>query len=173
KLGLLPNGKYDVQAADYDVAIVSTGRNDGTYRSVPTKPGEKFVGFGMAKFYDSQLGHVTETVTINGTKWVHVTVAGQAFWMNEKGTGKVTVTTRNEMAIIDQSSRNDGLYKTIGTVTGTNFKGANKMAQSLDGDEVTLVAEVTVGKTTWAQIKLQDKQLVWIDKAGLQVTRFQ
>jgi hypothetical protein len=165
-LGLLPNGKYDVQAADYDVAIVSTGRNDGTYRSVPTKPGEKFVGWGFAKSFDSQLGHVTETVTINGTKWVHVTVAGQSFWMDSKGTGAVKVTTSNQAATIEQGSRNDGLYKTIGTVAGTHFQGV-EMATEHNHEKVTIVAKVTVGSTTWAQVKLSNNQLVWIDAKGL------
>jgi hypothetical protein len=170
KRGLLINGNYDVQVADYDVAIVTAGRNDGLYTSVPTNPGDQFVGFKMAKVYDSQLGHVTETVVINGTKWLHVTIAGQSFWIDSKGTGKVPVTTSNQAAVIDQSKRNDGLYQTIGTVTGTNFKGL-VMAKQYDQEKVTIIAEVTVGKTTWARVKLADEQLVWIDKDGLRVIK--
>jgi hypothetical protein len=166
KRGLLINGNYDVQVADYDVAIVTAGRNDGLYTSVPTNPGDQFVGFKMAKVYDSQLGHVTETVVINGTKWLHVTIAGQSFWIDSKGTGKVPVTTSNQAAVIDQSKRNDGLYQTIGTVTDTSFKGL-VMAKQYDQEKVTIIAEVTVGKTTWARVKLADDQLVWIDKDGL------
>lgn len=167
KLGILPNGRYAVQKEDYTVAIVTAGRRDGLYTTVPVKPGDKFVGFGIAQTYDSQLGHVTQSVLITGTKWMHVTVAGQSFWMDSKGTGTVKVVARKQAAIIDQSRRNDGLYRTISTVKGTNFKGFG-MAKSHDGKKVTIIAEVTVNKTAWAQIKL-DNQLVWIDKAGLRV----
>jgi signal recognition particle receptor subunit beta len=41
------------------------------------------------------------------------------------------------------------------------------MAKQYDQEKVTIIAEVTVGKTTWARVKLADEQLVWIDKDGL------
>lgn len=169
KRGLLQDGKYTVRDADYYAAIVSVGRKDGLYTSVPTKPGEKFTGFGMAKTYNSQLGHVSKTVTINDTTWVLMTVGEQSFWLDSKGTATVKATANKQSAVIDQTNRNDGLYRTIATAQGTEFKGF-AMASKHDQKTVTIVLEVTVGKTTWAQIQFESNR-VWIDKAGLQITK--
>lgn len=68
-------------------------------------------------------------------------------------------------AYIDQSSRNDGLYKDIYYTTEASSVG-NQDALFSNGSFVYIDQEAVTQKATWAHINI-DGQWYWIDKAGL------
>ncbi|MFT8410520.1 MAG: S8 family serine peptidase [Schleiferilactobacillus perolens] len=69
-------------------------------------------------------------------------------------------------AVIDQSSRRDGLYSTVPADDSDAFVGFG-MAAGYNQKVVKLLRKVTIKGTTWVQIQIGSDK-VWIDKNGLQ-----
>ncbi|MGO1337842.1 MAG: SH3-like domain-containing protein, partial [Leuconostoc fallax] len=74
----------------------------------------------------------------------------------------------NYYAKINQTMRNDGLYRSGPCNTSANTAVRDDSAKKYQGYRIRVVAETDVnGKTRWAKIILPNQQTYWIDKNGL------
>ncbi|WP_257610287.1 SH3-like domain-containing protein [Oenococcus oeni] len=88
-----------------------------------------------------------------------------------------TVTPKDEYATIDQSIRNDGIYKNGPALTSSNTIQKDGLAKSYNGDTVlVLQASTTIRQSngmTYTYLQVQDGQdTYWIDSRGLHISNF-
>jgi GH25 family lysozyme M1 (1,4-beta-N-acetylmuramidase) len=88
--------------------------------------------------------------------------------LTNNGNNSATSTATNYGAMIDQSSRNDGLYSQIPVDGKTSFIGLG-MAANHNGLNGVVKKEAIINGVTWAYIDC-GSQSFWIDKRGLKLS---
>ncbi|MDI6552903.1 GW dipeptide domain-containing protein [Leuconostoc falkenbergense] len=154
--------------------MAQSSRNDGLYLNGPYNTSLATLSRNSSgKYYNNQVVTVQNQMQVNNTLWYQVVVDSKTFWIDSRGISfpklnTITKTTSvNYSAVMNQTSRNDGLYLAAPYNTSYYARSRNDSGGKYDGTVVTVSQEkVTDSKVTWAKITLGNKSY-WIDKAGL------
>lgn len=158
------------------VQVVQSGRHDGLFANGPYKTGASTMAANAsAASFNGQYAQVTQSATTSTATWDKLTFSnGQSYWIDARGV-KVASTyaitnqkqTTGLTAKIAQGSRSDGLF--IGgpyRTNATSMKAAAN-AKSYNGQSVQITATANTATGSWAQIKLGNGSVYWIDQRGL------
>ncbi|WP_056968872.1 GW dipeptide domain-containing protein [Lacticaseibacillus thailandensis] len=163
-------------AKTYNATISENNRNDGLYATGPyyTSDQTRVPATVSAKTLNGQSVKVLRQAVTKRATWVQIqTSSGAVWWMDKRG---ITVDydkvlssrTVSYSAYLDQSYRNDGLYKDGPYMTGpSTFEFAAKHASQYDKQPVSVLAEETTSRGTWVKIRLSNGDTWWMDKAGI------
>ncbi|WP_164507920.1 GW dipeptide domain-containing protein [Lacticaseibacillus suibinensis] len=158
--------------------INQSGRQDGLYSApwytdvLTVTPNQN------ARLFDNQLVKITAEKTTNrsaaaGNRFYQITLTnGRSLWIDANGVTLIPLDavsnqhTVSYTAVINQSSRKDGLYahpykSNLDSVT------PNSLATTFNGRGVTVLEEGTTSQGTYAKVKLPDGTTKWIDKLAL------
>lgn len=149
-------------------------RNDGLYFNGPYNTSLTTLSRNSSgRDYNNQVVTVQKQMQINTTLWYQIAIGSKTFWIDSRGISfpnlnTVTKTTYvNYTAVMNQTSRNDGLYISAPYNTSYYARSRDDSGRKYAGTVVKVSQEkVTDSKVTWAKISLGSKSY-WIDKAGL------
>ncbi|MEI5994039.1 GW dipeptide domain-containing protein [Candidatus Enterococcus mansonii] len=161
-------------------------RNDGIYAAGPWNTGPSVVNTGMGKDFHGQMAQVTQEAVTDyyGQKvnWYHIKVNGKNLgWIDVKA-----FDTKNYNTIIsqktifvgkklNQSTRNDGIYANgpwntspgvVNIGMGKDFHG--KIAQVTQ----EAITDCLGQKVTWYYIKINGKEIGWIDSLAFDAKNY-
>lgn len=164
--------KLVVTSTQASTAKIATVRaNDGLFSNGPYNTADAKL-WAMASRYQGQTVTVLQTGTVSGAEWAEVQLAsGQKVWIDAGCLGAVTnltiTSTTQAAAKITAAANNDGLF--TGNPYGVNGSSLYGYAKNYLNQSVTIIKEANAGSVKWAQIKLSNGTLVWIDKRLLTV----
>ncbi|WP_225436265.1 GW dipeptide domain-containing protein [Lacticaseibacillus manihotivorans] len=153
-------------------AIIATVRaNDGLFANGPYNTANSKL-FAMAKKYQGQRVTVIQTGTVSGVEWAQIQFSnGHKYWIDAgclRSVANLTITSNTQKsAKITTAKNNDGLFSN--NPYGINGSKLYGYAKSYLNQPVTILKEGTTPSATWAQIRLANKAIVWIDKRLLTV----
>ncbi|WP_237755702.1 MULTISPECIES: GW dipeptide domain-containing protein [Lacticaseibacillus] len=159
----------------YDGLIDETGRTDGVYVDGPynSNAATSTVNGDGVK-YNGQPVHVSVEATNQWSTYAKVTLTdGNSFWIDKIAIKPLPTDTIveshsvNYRAMIDQSTRTDGVYLNGPYRTSYQTYAANVDAKKYDGQQGTVKQEVTTTWSTYVQIQLDSGAVIWLDKAGI------
>ncbi|WP_373419075.1 SH3-like domain-containing protein [Leuconostoc fallax] len=158
---------------NYTALITQVNRNDGLYWSGPYMTSAQSVKRDdSASKYRGTTVRVVKEAMVSQSRWAKVLLNNREVWIDKNGLRPLNqlANTRyvNYYAKINQTMRNDGLYRSGPYNTSANTAVRDDSAKKYHGYRIRVVAETDVnGKTRWAKIMLPNQQTYWIDKNGL------
>ena len=158
---------------NYTALITQVNRNDGLYWSGPYMTSAQSVKRDdSASKYRGTTVRVVKEAMVGQSRWAKVLLNNREVWIDKNGLRPLNqlANTRyvNYYAKINQTMRNDGLYRSGPYNTSANTVVRDDSAKKYHGYRIRVVAETDVnGKTRWAKIMLPNQQTYWIDKNGL------
>ncbi|WP_080487425.1 GW dipeptide domain-containing protein [Oenococcus oeni] len=173
---------------NFSAYINESNRDDGIYTDGPalTSP-TAMKSNGSAKSVNGDPVSVvafSKTIRANGKTYSYFKVndGQKTYWIDSRAVYRYdqienTVTPKDEYATIDQSVRNDGIYKNGPALTSSNTIQKDGLAKSYNGDTVlVLQASTTIRQSngmTYTYLQVQDGQdTYWIDSRGLHISNF-
>lgn len=159
----------------YDGLIDQTSRTDGVYVNGPYRSNAATsVANSDGPKYNGQPIHVSIEATSQWSTYVKVTLTdGSSFWIDKGAIKPLPTDTIVEShsvdyrAVIDQSTRTDGIYLDGPYRTSYQTYTANLDGKKYDGQRGTVKQEVTTTWSTYVQIQLDNGAVIWLDKAGI------
>ncbi|QFQ92431.1 GW dipeptide domain-containing protein [Lacticaseibacillus manihotivorans] len=158
------------------VKITQQGRNDGLFINAPYRTTAATMSTTtMAKEYDGQFVNVIAHARTADGDWIEFKLNQLNYWMDARGAKVFKFNpisekiTQHANAQIIQTNRHDGLFTDGPYHTSLTTLSTNLMAARYDNQGVQLLATAKAGGIKWAQIKLSDGHIYWIDARGLRV----
>ncbi|WP_424321045.1 GW dipeptide domain-containing protein [Lacticaseibacillus chiayiensis] len=159
----------------YDGLIDETGRTDGVYVDGPYNSNAATSAVnGDGVKYNGQPVHVSVEATNQWSTYAKVTLSdGNSFWIDKMAIKPLPIDaiveshTANYRAMIDQSTRTDGVYLNGPYRTSYQTYTANLDGKKYDGQQGVVKQEVTTTWSTYVQIQLDSGAVIWLDKAGI------
>ncbi|MGX7245416.1 GW dipeptide domain-containing protein [Enterococcus quebecensis] len=160
-----------------------SNRNDGIYAAGPWNTGPNVVKVDSGKNYHNKIVSVTqEAVTDNNVTWYYVNHNGKNLgWVDSRAfQAKVysTIVSKKNLSVgkrFNQSSRNDGIYANGPWNTGPSVTNT-RMGKDFHGQMAQVTQEVVTDyygqKVTWYHIKINGKNLGWIDTAAFDTKNY-
>lgn len=170
---------YQISArntASYVVQLKQSSRNDGLfafgpYRTSATtqKPDTS------ARNYNNQYATAVAEATTATGKWIKIQLTnGKQYWIDalgvqKVGTYKVTAQVNtNQLALLKQSNRNDGLFLNGPYRTSATTMKPNANAKAYNGQYATITATATTASGKWDKLTLANGKQYWVDASGVQ-----
>ncbi|MFT9471110.1 GW dipeptide domain-containing protein [Leuconostoc pseudomesenteroides] len=154
--------------------MTQNSRNDGLYLNGPYNTSLTTLSRNSSgRDYNNQVVTIQKQMQINATLWYQIVIDSKTFWIDSRGISfpNLNAVTKsisvNYTAVMNQTSRNDGLYVSAPYNTSYYARYRDDSGRKYTGTVVTVSEEkVTDSKVTWSKIALGNKSY-WIDKAGL------
>lgn len=167
----------DEKNVNQSAIISKVAKNDGLFQNAPygTK-GYKL--YALASNYQNQAVTIKKTGTVGSVKWAYVTLKnGVSVWINANCLKSAPVATLPSVKITSKASyaatiatvrQNDGLFAN-GPYHTAGYK-LFALAKQYQGQTVTVMQTGVAGGVEWAQIKLANGSLYWINAGCLSKT---
>jgi SH3-like domain-containing protein len=163
----------DVKTVNYPALIQEAKRNDSLYADGPyATSASTFTAEGSAKSYEGQTVQVIKTEKAGTTTWAEIKLTnGSTHWIDLQGLREITditnTTTVAGSAIMNQSTRNDGMYANGPYLTSLTTLSAQATGKAFNNQTVEVLATAKTALATWDKIKLSNGSTYWIDQRGL------
>lgn len=169
---------YGQATANQVATLNQNNRNDGLFASGPYRTSSTTLKSDAgAKTFNNQYVTIVATAKTDAANWDQIKLTnGQAYWIDSQGVSPVaTHSISNQvptsgLAILSQSSRNDGLFVGGPYRTSATTMKPDASAKQYNGQGAELLATATTGTGNWAKIKLANGKTYWIDAAGITQT---
>lgn len=158
------------------MVLSQNSRNDGLYASGPRRTNAASMhAVANGVQYNQQSVSVLATAKTNLANWSQIRLRnGKVYWVDSRALASVAsydhisnYIKANKRMVLRQATRNDGLYVSGPRRTSAASMHAVATAKPYNGQSVQVLATAKTILANWAEIRLSNGKVYWIDQRGL------